>query len=402
MFTDKCKLASDYGTPLYVYEESILKKNFKALQEALKPINPLICYAMKANACLGILRLFSELGSGFDIVSEGELRKVIRAGGNPHKVVYSGVGKTDEEIARALHEGILFLNVESIPELEVIESIAKNLGKRAPVCFRVNPDVTAKTHKHLTTGTKTSKFGIPVDDVVAAWQRFGSSPHLEWKGLDCHIGSQITEVAPLKDAYREIVRLAQELKATGMPITHIDIGGGFGISYSGHYNPLPLGELSQAVQEVLAGTPFSFVVEPGRFLVAESGTLLTKVIYKKQSFGKNFAIVDAGMNDLVRPAMYDSFHKIEILGDVTHRPQELVDVVGPVCESGCYFAHDREMPQTVRGDILALRDAGAYGSVMASRYNMRRLPAEVLIREDGEVEVLRRRDTYEDLWSHEV
>ena len=395
------RLTKQFGTPLYVYEERVLERNYRALEEALAPIKPLICFAMKANSCLGILKRFHRLGAGFDIVSEGELRKVLHAGGEASKVVYSGVGKTQSEIEFALASGIRFLNVESIAELAAIEAIAKEMGKKAPVCFRVNPDVTAKTHKHLTTGTKTSKFGIPIEDVIGAWKIFGKSPHLDWKGLDCHIGSQITEVGPLKEAYLEIVRLADELKTLGMPIQTIDIGGGFGISYSGHYAPLDLTVLRETVREVLSKTPYQFVVEPGRFLVAEAGTLLTTVLYRKSSYGTRFVIVDAGMNDLVRPAMYDSYHGIELANRDEGSIRETVDVVGPVCESSCFFAHGRELPMTEAGDILALKDVGAYGSVMATRYNMRRLPAEVIISETGEVTLLRERDTFEDLWQHE-
>ncbi len=405
--TTLCELAEAYGTPLYVYSRRTIVERFSALQTALASIRPLICFAMKANATLEILRTFHGQGAGFDIVSEGELRRVLKIDGDPSKVVFSGVGKTRDEIEFALQSRIKFFNVESLAELDCLESVARSLNVKAPYCVRINPDVDAQTHKHLTTGTKASKFGIAVTDAIEAVRARRDSAHLQFQGLDCHIGSQITDVAPLEEAYREVMRLAALFTSQGLAVRCLDLGGGFGISYSGHYASLDMNKLSTMVARVFGGCAYEFAVEPGRFLIAEAGSLLTRVLYLKDNQGRKFAVVDAGMNDMVRPAMYDAYHQIDIVSPrsssaVVASGVETVDVVGPVCESACYFARNRQMTPIQTGDLLAIRDTGAYGAVMASNYNARRMPAEILVEEDGTSEVIRRRDVYEDLWRNET
>jgi diaminopimelate decarboxylase len=398
-----CTLANTHATPLYVYSREVIEARYAELEKALSSAKPLICFAIKANGTLEILRSFARLGAGFDIVSQGELRRALKAEANPEKIVFSGVGKDREELEFALRSGIKFLNVESLPELELLEAVARAINCKAPFCFRINPDVDASTHKHLTTGTKANKFGVPVADALEAALRSAKSPHLEFLGLDCHIGSQINEVEPLERTYVEMLRIANLFEGRGLAVRCIDLGGGFGIGYSGHCTPLDLGALAAMVKRVLAGKKYEFVFEPGRFLIAEAGTLLTRVLYLKENGSKTFAVVDAGMNDLVRPAMYDAFHAVELVSrEAGKEPAQPTDVVGPVCESACYFAHNRVLPVLRSGDLLAIRDAGAYGSVMASNYNARRMPAEVLVEHDGSARVIRRRDTFEDLWKNEL
>lgn len=393
-------LARTHGTPLYVYDAAVFRERVLALQKVFAPLDALVCFATKANSNLSILREFSKLGVGFDIVSEGELRKVQAAGGDPGKVVFAGVAKSREEMSYALSAGIRFFNIESASELRALEGVARAAGRPAPCCLRINPNVAASTHDYLTTGTSSNKFGIAPEEAWQLWQEFSRSPHIKLVGLDCHIGSQITQVAPFRQAYREVLRLAAEFTSRGASIETLDLGGGLGIAYSGHTDPLPLDEYAAMVRETLVGTPYRFVFEPGRFLIAEAGTLLTTVRYLKSSGPKTFAVCDAGMNDLIRPSLYEAWHTIENLTPSTGS-STVVDVVGPVCESGCFLAKERALPGLSEGAVLAVRDAGAYGQAMASSYNVRRLPAEVMIQLDGAPRLVRQREQYEDLWRAE-
>lgn len=398
------KLAKQYGTPLYVYSEKSIRDQFARLEKALTGLTHLICMAVKANSNLSILKLVKDLGAGFDVVSEGELRRVIAVGGDPKKIVFAGVGKTKEEISYALSQGLRMFNVESPAELRLIAATAKELGKVAPISFRINPDVSVDLHPYIATGLRTSKFGMPVAEALKVWEEFKNSPELSLVGIDCHIGSNINEIDPLKLAYSRILEAAQEFERRGAKLRYLDIGGGLGVSYSGHYDPLDIEKWSPALKSVVSGAKYEIVVEPGKFLVAEAGALVTQVLFLKTNYEHRFAIVDAGMNDLIRPALYEAYHKIELV-TVDRRPlgQELreVDVVGPVCETGCFFARSRALPPLVEGDLLVIRDAGAYGFTMASNYNSRRLPAEVMIGLGGEARLIRRREAYEELWRNE-
>ena len=395
-------LARDFGSPLYVYDQSLMESQYTKLSDALKGLDASICYAVKANSNLAILKVFSHLSSGFDVVSEGEIRKVIVSGGDPTKIIYSGVGKGSEEIEFALSQRIRMLNAESLPELQKVAAVAASLGICANVALRVNPDICVDTHPHLTTGIKTSKFGIAEEDIATAWDFIKSSSVLELKGLACHIGSQISDITPYEEAFNKLLNIAELLRKEGAPIDTLDFGGGLGVSFSGHYEPLDLSELSRVVKKTFAGRDYKLVFEPGKYLVSESGTLITKVQYVKNNGPHKFVVVDAGMNDLVRPAMYDAFHHLDVLSE-SSLPSEraTVDVVGPVCESACYFARARELPLPTEGDCIAIRDAGAYGFSMASNYNGRRLPAEVLVAPDSSFRLIRKRESFEELWRNE-
>lgn len=396
-------LARDYGTPLYVYREDIMQRQYKSLESALRAFDASICFAVKANSNLSIISTFGKLGSGFDVVSEGEIRRVLQAGCDPRKIVYSGVGKKSEEIEFALNKGIRMINAESVAELRIIAETAKNLGKTAPIALRVNPDISVETHPYLATGIKSSKFGMAEDDIPAAWDIIRNNSSLSLVGLDCHIGSQITDVAPLRAAYEKLLRLADSLKSQGAPITTLDFGGGLGAPFSGHYKPLDLEAFSQMLKEVLGNEKYSLVFEPGKFLMAEAGLLITQVLYDKNNGPNEFVVVDAGMNDLIRPSLYDAFHQIDLLLPSGEKRDDVeVDIVGPVCETGCYLARKRKIKSPRPGEYLLVRDAGAYGMAMASSYNSRRLPAEVMIKTDGTCELIRKRDSFEDLWKNEA
>lgn len=395
--------ARRFGTPLYLYSEEVITRQFRAIDAALSSIPHLVCYAVKANSNLSLLKLFRELGCGFDIVSGGELQRVLASGGSASSVVYSGVGKRDDEIRLALESNILFFNVESSGELSRIEALAAATKKRAKIALRVNPNISVETHPYLATGIHSSKFGIPTSDIDGLWERIGRSASLELVGIDCHIGSQITDVLPFRDAYSEILTIAHHLSGKGAPIRYIDLGGGFGVKFSGHYTPLDLSSYSAMIQEVTRGTPYQYIVEPGKFLVSEAGALLTEVLLIKQNGSKKFAVVDAGMNDLIRPALYEAFHHIDLVGeDVGSRARESIDVVGPVCESGCFLALDRALPEVRQGELLLVRDAGAYGFSMASNYNSRPLPAEVLVSSNGTLQLIRKRQAVASLWQDEL
>jgi diaminopimelate decarboxylase len=388
-------LARAYGTPLYVYSTATLERHWKVLDRSLAGLRHLVCYAAKANGNLAVLRLFARLGAGFDIVSGGELYRVLKAGGDPRKVVYSGVGKTDEEIAFALSQRVLCLNVESGPELARVSLVARRLGVRAPVALRVNPDVDPRTHPYIATGLKKSKFGVSVDDARRLYLLAARDEALEVKGIACHIGSQITTVAPFLDAIARVRALAADLGRQGIRPTHLDIGGGLGIRYRDEDPPHP-DEYGRAVKRALRGWRGRVILEPGRVLVGNAGVLLTRVLYVKRTGRKVFAVVDAAMNDLVRPSLYGAHHDVEPVADTTGRPEAVLDVVGPVCESSDFLARGRRLPLPERGDLLCVRSAGAYGFAMASNYNARPRPAEVLVSGDTAY-LVRRREAWPDL-----
>lgn len=390
-------LVKEFGSPLYVYSKATLERHMNAFKEALEKKDHLICYAVKANSSLSLLALMASLGAGFDVVSEGELRRVIAAGGDPKKVVFSGVGKTYREIAFALEQDINCFNIESIPEIDVIAQVAKDLGKKAPLSVRVNPNVDAKTHPSISTGLKNNKFGIAYDDALDVYKKIAANPYLEVCGIDCHIGSQMTSGAPIVEATDKLLALCAELKNCGIEIDHIDIGGGLGVTYGDETPPSPY-EYMSAVINRLHDLDISIYVEPGRAMVANAGLLITQVLYLKKGSSKNFCIVDAGMNDLIRPALYNSWMNIV---EVEKKEQEpvLYDVVGPVCESDDFLGKDRKL-KVNQGDLLAVRGAGAYGSSMSSNYNSRVLCPEVLV--DGStVHEIRKKQSFEQMWENE-
>ncbi len=392
-------VAERFGTPTYVYSRATILENYQRVAAGLARIPSLICYSVKANSHLRILRLLREAGAGFDVVSGGELARALRAGADPGRVVFSGVGKTVEEIDAGLAAGLLMFNVESAGELELLESRARALGKPANVSVRVNPDVVAETHPYISTGQIIHKFGVPKGEAVGLYRRAARSQWLRVRGVACHIGSQILEVEPFLKALDEILEVALELKAGGIETEFLDLGGGYGIRYADE-QPLALDRLMDGLAARLRGTSYRLIVEPGRALVGEAGVLLARVLYVKRNQQKNFIVVDAGMNDLMRPTLYGSYHEIV---PVLKRPAETLtaDVVGPLCETGDFLAQDRAMPDVQPGDLLAILTVGAYGYVLASNYNTRPRPAEVLV--DGDhAELIRPRERLDDLMAGEV
>ncbi len=388
------KIAEEVGTPCYVYSHATLRHHFTVFDQAFSEVSHLTCYSVKANSNLAILRLFHTLGGGVDIVSGGELFRARRAGIPPERIVYSGVGKTTEEIDYALREDILMFNIESPRELAALNERAGKLGRRARIALRVNPDVDPKTHPYISTGMKKNKFGIDVESALNAYLEAGALPHIEILGVDCHIGSQLTEISPFVDALRRLRLLIAKLEDAGVHISHLDLGGGLGIPYDQETPPHPT-EYAKAILEELEGLSCTLIFEPGRVIVGNAGILLTKVLYTKDTPSKNFLIVDAGMNDLVRPSLYGSYHHIQPVvqeeGD-----SAVVDVVGPICESGDFLAKDRSLPRVSEGGCLAVMSAGAYGFTMSSNYNSRPRAAEVMVEGDRYF-VIRRRETWEDL-----
>jgi len=392
-------LAERFGTPSYVYSRAAILGNYRRLADRLVHTPGLICYSVKANSNLTILRLLQEAGAGFDIVSGGELARVLRAGTDGAHIVFSGVGKTAAEIDAGLAAGILMFNVESAGELELIEARARARRKRAPISIRLNPDVVAETHPYISTGQIIHKFGVPKDEALDLYRYAASSAQLWIRGVTCHIGSQILEVEPFLAAMDEILSVAQVLKREGIEVDFLDLGGGYGIQYA-QEQPLDLDRLTDGLAARLRGTSYRLIIEPGRVLVGDAGVLLTRVLYVKRSGQKNFIVVDAGMNDLMRPALYGSYHEIvpvepRFAGKVT------ADVVGPLCESGDFLAQDREMPDVQPGDLLAILTVGAYGYVLASNYNTRPRPAEVLVN-GGNAVLIRPRERLEDLMAGET
>ena len=392
-------LAQAYGTPLYVYSESALTDAFKAYEQAFAANQPLICYAVKANGNLSVLKHFAALGSGFDIVSGGELQRVLAAGGDAGKVIFSGVGKSRDEIKLALEVGVKCFNVESLPELDRINEVAAAMGQTAPISLRINPDVDAQTHPYISTGLKENKFGIAFVDAMGAYRHAAALPNLRIVGIDCHIGSQLIDLSPLAEALERLLVLVDQLAAEGIVLQHIDIGGGVGIVYNDEAQP-DLQAYADTVARLLAGRPQHLVMEPGRSLVGNAGLLLTQVEFVKQGEGKNFVIVDAAMNDLMRPALYQAYHAIEAVEPHSDVPAVLADVVGPICETGDFLAKDRELA-VLAGDLLVVKSAGAYASSMASNYNTRTRAAEVMVKQ-GEQRLIRRRENISDLWRDEM
>ncbi|OSI34850.1 diaminopimelate decarboxylase [Neisseria dumasiana] len=391
------RLADEFGTPLYVYSQSALTEAFQAYTEAFSTLRPLICYAVKANGNLSILKHFASLGSGFDIVSGGELARVLAAGGDAGKTIFSGVGKSEAEIEFALNAGVLCFNVESLPELDRIQAVAERLGKTAPVSLRINPDVDAKTHPYISTGLKSNKFGIAYADALAAYRYAAGLGRLKIVGIDCHIGSQLTDLSPLVEACERILLLVDRLSEEGIALEHIDLGGGVGIVYDNETVP-DLKAYAEAVGKLMNGRPLKLILEPGRSLVGNAGTLLTRVEFVKQGEEKNFVIVDAAMNDLMRPALYEAYHHIEAVEPGNEAPFT-ADVVGPVCETGDFLGKNRTLA-CAAGDLLAVRSAGAYASSMAGNYNTRNRAAEVLIN-GSEAKLVRRRETVEQQLANE-
>ena len=390
-------LAERFGTPLYVYSRQALETAYQAYAEAFANTPHLICYAVKANSSLAILNLFARLGAGFDIVSGGELARVLAAGGDPGKVVFSGVGKTADEMRAALDAGILCFNVESTSELHRLNHVAGELGKVAPVSFRVNPDVDPKTHPYISTGLKENKFGVPIADAPTLYRLAASLPNLKVTGIDCHIGSQLTDLSPLADAADRVLALVDMLAAEGIALHHIDLGGGVGIRYRDE-TPPDLAAYGRVLAARFAGRREKLLLEPGRSLVGNAGLLLTRVEYLKPGDDKNFAIVDAAMNDLMRPALYEAYHDIVAVNE-RKTPTQRYDIVGPICETGDFLGFARDLA-IEEGDLLALLSAGAYGMSMASNYNSRPRAAEILI-DKNEIHLIRERETQDSLMAGE-
>ncbi len=387
-------LARRIGTPMYVYSARTLRRHFRVFDEAFAGTDHLICYAMKALGNLSVLKLFASMGSGFDIVSGGELMRCLRIGADPQKIAYSGVGKTDEEIAAALEAGIMMFNVESRPELHRISEVARRMKQRAPVSIRVNPDLDPGTHPHIATGHRDSKFGVPLSQVDEYYAEARGLPNLEIVGLSTHIGSQITDTSPFAEAGRKIAEIVKRLRSAGMALRYLDVGGGLGIPYQ--EEPPPPAEYAQTLLKPLAGLGVKIIAEPGRVLVGNAGILVTRVLYVKETDVKRFIVVDGAMNDLIRPVLYEAYHAIVPADRRSAGKPIIADVVGPVCESGDFFARDRELPAPREGDLLALMSAGAYGFVMASNYNGRPRPPEVLVDGDN-AHIVRERESYDDL-----
>jgi diaminopimelate decarboxylase len=394
------RLAAAEGTPCYVYSAAAIRNNYRAYDHSLEGIPHRICYAVKANSNLGVLSLLARDGAGFDIVSGGELYRVLQAGGDPAKTVFSGVGKTAAEIEYALTHGIHTFNCESEPELALIDALASRHGVRARVALRVNPDVDASTHPYISTGLREHKFGVGIAEVEGVYERAQSLSALETEGVSCHIGSQILDYQPLLEALDRMLELVERLGAKGIPIRHLDLGGGLGVGYGPAEDTPEIHEFVQALRGRIEGRSLMLMLEPGRSIVAEAGVLVTRVLYRKRSPGREFIIVDAAMNDLIRPALYQSHHEIVPVRQ-SGRGTVVADVVGPVCESGDFLARDREMDNAMPGDLLAVCTAGAYGFVSASNYNSRPRPSEVLV-EGPNWRVVRRRETFEDLVAHEL
>ncbi|MEL7980747.1 diaminopimelate decarboxylase [Vreelandella titanicae] len=397
------RIADEFGTPCYVYSKATFERHFRAYTEALGGHPHLICYAVKANSNLAVLGLLAKLGAGFDIVSIGELERVLKAGGDPAKVVFSGVAKQPHEMVSALDVGIKCFNVESRPELERLNRVAGELGKIAPVSLRVNPDVDAGTHPYISTGLKDNKFGIPVDEALAVYELAASLPNLQVKGLDCHIGSQLTETAPFLDALDRLLVLMERLRERGIEIEHLDLGGGLGVPYRDEKPPQPFDYASQLLARLSrweGGEALTLLFEPGRSIAANAGVMLTRVEFLKPGETKNFAIVDAAMNDLIRPALYQAWQAIVPVDTRQTRESALYDVVGPVCETGDFLGKERELAID-EGDLLAVRSAGAYGFVMASNYNSRPRAAELMVDGDS-CHVVRARETVASLWAGEA
>ncbi len=392
------EIQAQFGTPCYVYSRAAIESQWQSYHGAFNDRPHSICYAVKANGNLAILNLLARLGSGFDIVSVGELQRVIKAGGDPGKVVFSGVGKTPDEIRTALNSGVKCLNIESLSELQMVNNVAAELQCSAPVSLRVNPDVDPLTHPYISTGLKENKFGIAYEEAENAFNQANTLSNLNVVGIDCHIGSQITDLVPYLDAIDRVMQLVEVLRDKGMELKHIDLGGGLGISYKDETPPSPA-EFVSAICDKITDTSLEIIIEPGRSIVGNAGLLLTQVLYIKQNGVKNFAIIDAAMNDLIRPVLYDAWQEIIPVQEHTDAKERAFDIVGPVCETGDFLGLNRSLALT-EGDLLAVMGVGAYGFVMSSNYNARPRAAEVMI--DGEkIYEIRRRETLEALYEGE-
>jgi diaminopimelate decarboxylase len=393
------KIAREAGTPAYIYSLATLKRHFRVFDQAFKAVPHIVCFSVKANSNIALLKAFAKEGSGFDIVSGGELFRALKAGGDPRKIVFSGVGKKREEIEYALDAGILMFNVESDDELTALNDIAAGVGKKAPISLRVNPDVDPQTHPYISTGMKKAKFGVDIKKSLETYKKAAGLPNVDVVGVDCHIGSQLTSVTPFVDALAKVREyldrvLLGEMKKEGTQIRYLDLGGGLGINYHDETPPLPE-EYAKAIIEGLQGLDITLILEPGRVIVGNAGILLTEVQYLKETDTKKFVIVDGGMNDLIRPALYGSYQAIQPVAQ-TNGDKIVADIVGPICESGDFFAKDREIARPKRGDLLAVMSAGAYGFTMASNYNSHPKPPEILV--DGDkYYVIRSRESLDDL-----
>ena len=393
------QLAEEFGTPLYIYSRATLERHWHAFDSALGKHPHLICYAVKANSNIGILNVMAKLGSGLDIVSQGELERVLAAGGDPSKVVFSGVAKSRVEIMRALEVGIRCFNVESIAELHHINQIAGEMGKIAPISLRVNPDVDAHTHPYISTGLKENKFGVSVDEAREVYKLAATLPHVKITGMDCHIGSQLTELQPFLDATDRLIRLMEQLKEDGITLKHLDLGGGLGVTYTDETPPHPSDYAAALLNKLKNYEDLEIILEPGRAIAANAGILLAKVQYLKSNESRNFAITDTGMNDMIRPALYEAYMNIIEIDRTLGREKAIYDVVGPVCETSDFLGKQRELA-IAEGDYIAQRSAGAYGASMSSNYNSRPRTAEVLV--DGDkAHLIRRRESLSELWALE-
>ncbi|GJJ81196.1 diaminopimelate decarboxylase [Pasteurella canis] len=393
------EIANQFGTPLYIYSRATLERHWHAFDKALGDHPHLICFAVKSNPNIALLNVMARLGSGFDIVSQGELERVLAAGGDASKVVFSGVAKTHTEIARALEVGIRCFNVESLAELRRINQVAAEMGKIAPISLRVNPDVDARTHPYISTGLKENKFGVSVEQAREVYRLASQLPHIQITGMDCHIGSQLTELQPFLDAADRLIVLMEQLKQDGISLKHLDLGGGLGVTYTDEMPPHPTEYASALLEKLKAYKDLEIILEPGRAITANAGILVTKVEYIKSNESRHFAIVDAGMNDMIRPALYQAYMNIIEVDRTLVREKQIYDVVGPICETSDFLGKERELA-IAEGDYLAQRSAGAYGASMSSNYNSRSRTAEVMV--DGDrVHLIRRRERLDELWALE-
>jgi len=387
-------IAEEVGTPFYLYSYNTLVRHFTVFEKAFEGVDHLVCYSAKANSNLALMRTFANLGGGADVVSGGELYRALKSGVAPQKIVYSGVGKREDEIEYALRTGILMFNVESSQELQAINDVAGRMGKKAPVSVRVNPDIDPKTHPYISTGLKKNKFGIDINRAGLAYRLASRLPHLQVVGIDCHIGSQLIDVEPIVEALRKLKQLVENLRKEGMEIRYLDLGGGLGITYEDEEPPHPV-EYAANILEEVRGFDCILIFEPGRVIVGNAGILVTKVLYTKENEEKRFVIVDAGMNDLVRPSYYGAYHQILSVKEEA-REEVVADVVGPICESSDFLAKDRKIARLNAGELIAVMSAGAYGFSMSTNYNSRPRVAEVLVRDD-QMFLIRERENYEDL-----
>lgn len=393
------EIAKRFGTPLYIYSRATLERHWHAFDKAFGKHPHLICFAVKSNPNIAILQVMAQLGSGFDIVSQGELERVLAAGGDAAKIVFSGVAKSETEIARALEVGIRCFNVESIAELERINLVAGKLGKIAPISLRVNPDVDAHTHPYISTGLKENKFGISVDQAREVYRQASTLAHIKVTGMDCHIGSQLTELQPFLDATDRLIVLMEQLKQDGIELKHLDLGGGLGVPYTNEAPPHPADYAKALLDKLKQYGDLEIILEPGRAITANAGILVTKVEYLKSNETRHFAIVDTGMNDMIRPALYQAYMNIIETDRTLIRESKVYDVVGPICETSDFLGKQRTLA-IEQGDLIALRSAGAYGASMASNYNSRPRAAEVMV-SGGEAHLIRRREAFAELWQFE-